>query len=461
MERATSPADRLRRRPAGRPQRRQRRAGAAGRARGAHWKTSTGELGDEVSATAQNRGRSVIVVPIRVRHRRRGEPATRRVDAAGRRHARRRRTPLKGVGLDHLLDVHPFNWSNPFNGPTPSTVQPVPLVQPLPLVQPGRRRAGLARGDLRRTGVGRAPAGRLRRPSHPRGRRATTGAGPTVAVLDTGCGPAPLAGRRRDEATSACDGRTDRLRRPGDEPGAERRPGRACSTGSSTRCPGTARSSRAWCTSRARTRTSWPGGWSRRTGRSSSRTSWPALAEIARPGDCPCRHRPGSGRSSTCSASLWATTTRRRRTSCSTRPCSSILDDISPTRHAWWSARPATTRRAARASRRPSLRGRRRHPGADRADGSRRSCRSAHSTPTGRPTRCSATSDPGSPATPSGAAVMSTFPPFQGGLQPAARRRRIAVVPARPSTPTTSEVASGCGAARRSPRRSSPDGSPS
>ena len=70
--------------------------------------------------------------------------------------------------------------------------------------------------------------------------------------------------------------------------------------------------------------------------------------------------------------------------------------------------------------------------------------------PNRRPTRSSATSGPGSRYT-TGAAVISTFPHFQGGLQPRARDRRSTAGCARRSTRTTSGAGSGSGAVRRSP----------
>ena len=150
------------------------------------------------------------------------------------------------------------------------------------------------------------------------------------------------------------------------------------------------------------------------------------VADHARPDHRAGTPAPGrrlrAGTPSTCSACRWGTTTRT--------PTDQLLrpDPPGPARRAradsgwWWSVRQATTRPIARATPQPSHRG----PTAEV-----RSSRSATGYPWSpwalstrtRPTPCSPTPARGCAPTHPGPRLMSTMPPFEGGLEPIARTR--------------------------------------
>ena len=120
--------------------------------------------------------------------------------------------------------------------------------------------------DLRRPGLGRPAAGRLRRPAAAPARDEGSPGGARSSRSST-----PAAASTRGSTTWSTkgvtlDGQPIGLRRPGHRPGAARRPRRPARRGRSTRCPATARSSPAWSTRPARTPTSSPGASCRRTG---------------------------------------------------------------------------------------------------------------------------------------------------------------------------------------------------
>ena len=71
------------------------------------------ELGTEVFDQAQNRSRSVVIVPIRVKDKGVANRPPERLDAAVRGALEGEPDPGRRPGPPARL--HPFNWSNPFN----------------------------------------------------------------------------------------------------------------------------------------------------------------------------------------------------------------------------------------------------------------------------------------------------------------------------------------------------------
>ena len=175
-----------------------------------------------------------------------------------------------------------------------------------------------------------------------------------------------------------------------------------------------------------------------------------ALAD-RRAGLAPPRRARTAARRSTCSACRSATTTRRRRTqlfdATHVRDPRRPLAATAPS----WSARPATTRPAARASRPPSRRGPTARARSRSTPTACRSSRWAPSTRTARDRRAVQQRRAlGAHATRRAPRWSAPSRRSRAGCSrwPAPRRTGGC---ARPSTPTTSAAASGSGAVRRSP----------
>ena len=164
------------------------------------------------------------------------------------------RDALRGVDLDHIVStrtVQPGALGDP---------APEPLGDPPPRLGVGG--LGRAWSATAQPGQRRPPAHRVRRPAAaaPPSRRDVRGRRPVVAILDTGCYPHQWFDGGVVRTDVELDGQPIGYTGPATDPeihgdlvgpldGVGRPDRRA-----------TARSSPAWCTRRAPTRRSWPGG---------------------------------------------------------------------------------------------------------------------------------------------------------------------------------------------------------
>ena len=359
---------------------------------------------------------------------------------------------MSARGLEHVVARPRRHCSTPSRTRTPTTSQPA-TTRPNPYHEtrnpsPAVRR----RGQLRRPGSGGRQPMTVRRPQ-PASSASVEGRRPVVATLDTGCGEHPwLDAVVRTDVKLGTDpiGYVDDADRPGEvaRPGRaarrrHRRAGRPRHLHRGPDPPGlSGRRHRRLADRRRPTASSSRATWSRR-----SRTSprWLAATATASP----------AATRSTCSASRSATTTRRRRTSSSTRRCTTSCAKLGECGVAvvCSAGNDATARPMFPAAWAPWLD----DEGTVHAEPDVVPIVSVGALNPNGTDALFSNAGPWVRAYARGASVMSTIPPpFQGGLQPMARTEAYRRAPRVDRPRRLHAAGSRCGAARRSPRRSSP-----